>query len=263
MQERTITIRDGMFSAQVREYGAASAEPLLFLHGSGGPMPDRYLDLLAERFHVLAPEHPGYGDSTGLEHLDDIVDFALYYYDLMDVAGIESAHVVGHSLGGMLAAEIAALDPHRVRKLVLANPIGLWRDDAPTLDFFSADPQTLMEAIWFDPVGEVASARRPPNMDDMEKLMEYMYASMQSLSAAAKFQWPLPDKGLSKRIHRIKAPTLILWGEKDGLVPPVYAEEFRTRIRDSRVVILKQAAHMTMLEQPDEFASVILEFLGG
>ena len=78
---------------------------------------------------------------------------------------------------------------------------------------------------------------------------------------AAKFQWPIPDKGLSKRIHRISAPTLIIWGEKDGLVPPIYAEEFHARIAGSRVVIMKQAAHMTMLEQPEEFASLISGFL--
>ena len=101
-------------------------------------MVDPYLDGLAERYRVFAPVHPGFGDSTGLEHIDDIIDLAIYYHDFMDELGLESAHVVGHSLGGMLAAEMAALDPRRVRKLVLCDPIGLWRDDAPVLDFFSA-----------------------------------------------------------------------------------------------------------------------------
>ena len=111
MQERTIPIRGDMFQAHIREYGAPSSEPLLFLHGSGGAFADHYLDMLGEKFHVIAPEHPGFGESTGLEHVDDIIDLAIYYYDFMDALGIESAHVVGHSLGGMLAAEMAALDP--------------------------------------------------------------------------------------------------------------------------------------------------------
>jgi pimeloyl-ACP methyl ester carboxylesterase len=138
MERRSVSVRGGMFQADVREYGDRGAEPLLFLHGSSGLLVDPYLDMLGERFRVIAPLHPGFGDSTGLEHIDDIVDLAIYYYDFLDELGLESAHVVGHSLGGMLAAEVAALDPGRVRRLVLANPVGLWRDDAPVMDFFSA-----------------------------------------------------------------------------------------------------------------------------
>jgi len=261
MEPRTVSVRDGMFEAQVYEGGRPDAAPLLFLHGSNGLMLDPCLDMLAERYRVIAPVHPGFGDSTGLEHIDDIIDLAIYCYDFMDQLGIESAHVAGFSLGGMLAAEVAALDPSRVRKLVLSNPIGLWRDDAPTLDFFSADFPTIQQAIWFDPESDIAKARIP-DRDNLEEFALTVYAQMQSLSAAAKFQWPIPDKGLKKRIHRIAAPTLILWGEKDGLVPPVYAEEFRSRIRDSRVRIIERAAHMVLVEQPEQWVAAIGDFLG-
>jgi pimeloyl-ACP methyl ester carboxylesterase len=260
MERRSVSVRGGMFQADVREYGDRGAEPLLFLHGSSGLLVDPYLDMLGERFRVIAPLHPGFGDSTGLEHIDDIVDLAIYYYDFLDELGLESAHVVGHSLGGMLAAEVAALDPGRVRRLVLANPVGLWRDDAPVMDFFSAEYGDVQRAVWYDPEGDVAKARLP-DMSDMAKLAAAMYESLQSLGAAAKFLWPIPDKGLKKRIHRITAPTLVVWGERDALVPPVYAEEFRTRIRDARVAIMKQCAHMVMLEQPEEFVSIVSDFL--
>jgi pimeloyl-ACP methyl ester carboxylesterase len=96
----------------------------------------------------------------------------------------------------------------------------------------------------------------------MEALAAAIYTQMQSLAAAAKFQWPLPDKGLKKRIHRIAAPTLIMWGEKDGLVPPVYAEEFRRAIRDARVVIMEHTGHMIMIEEPRRWASLVCDFLG-
>jgi pimeloyl-ACP methyl ester carboxylesterase len=261
MEQRTVSVRDGMFSAQVYEGGRPDAEPLLFLHGSNGLMVDPYLDGLAERYRVVAPVHPGFGDSTGLEHIDDIIDLAIYYHDFMDEMGMESAHVVGFSLGGMLAAEVAALDPSRVRKLVLCDPIGLWRDDAPVLDFFSADAAAIQQAVWFDPTSELVLSRMP-DRDNVEAIMAAMFTQMQSLAAAAKFQWPLPDKGLKKRIHRIAAHTLIMWGEKDGLVPPVYAEEFRSRIRDARVVIMQRAAHMIMIEQQDEWVRLVAEFLG-
>ena len=88
-----------------------------------------------------------------------------------------------------------------------------------------------------------------------------MYQRLQSLSAAGKFLWPIPDKGLKRRIHRIKAKTLIVWGESDRLVPPSYAEDFRSRIADSRVAILSECAHMPMIEKPDEFVSLITDFL--
>jgi pimeloyl-ACP methyl ester carboxylesterase len=260
LKERTVSVRGGMFQADVREYGSDAAEPLLFLHGSSGLLDGSYLDSLGERYHVVAPLHPGFGASTGLDAVDDIVDLAIYYYDLLDELGIESANVVGHSLGGMLAAEVAALDPHRVRRLVLANAIGLWRDDAPVLDYFSTDMRALQAAVWTDPESELVKSRQP-DMSDMEAFAATMYESLQSLSAAAKFVWPIPDKGLKKRLHRIAAPTLILWGEDDGLVPPVYAEEFRSRIHGARVAILRRCAHMPMLEQPDEWVSAVVEFL--
>ncbi|MEX0785157.1 MAG: alpha/beta hydrolase [Dehalococcoidia bacterium] len=260
MEERTISLRDGMFQTSL--YQAGSGDPLLFLHGSPGLRQGPYLEQLAEQFTVYAPLHPGVGESTGLDHIDDIVDLALYYYDLMDELGLESAHVVGHSLGGMLGAEMAALCPHRVRRLVLTNPVGLWRDEEPVLDFFTLSAEQLLPYIVHDVESETVKQAfaRPDSPDAM---MEGMFQRMQALTAAGKFLWPIPDKGLKRRIHRIQAPTLILWGESDRLVPPSYAEDFRSRIRDSRVVILKECAHLPMIEKPDEFVSVVAEFLNG
>src|SRR5262249_56908294 len=91
-------------------------------------------------FKVYAPHFPGYGESTGNEHIDDVIDAALFYHQLMDELGIASANIVGHSMGGMLAAETAALCNHRARKLVLVAPAGLWLESNPIPDFFAADP---------------------------------------------------------------------------------------------------------------------------
>jgi pimeloyl-ACP methyl ester carboxylesterase len=261
MDERTVPVRGGMFSAQVFEAGARDATPVLFLHGSSSLIPGAYLDRLAERYRLIAPIHPGFGESTGLEHIDDPVDMALYYYDFMDAIGLESAHVVGHSLGGMLAAEVAALDPHRVRNLVLCNAVGLWRDDAPVLDFFSEDPAALQRKVWFDPESEVATSMRP-DMSDMKKLMSFMYASMQSLAAAGKFLWPIPDRGLRKRLHRISAPTLLVWGSHDGLVGPVYAEEFKQHVPQAEIAMFERSGHFPMLEEEDAFVQRVTRFLG-
>jgi pimeloyl-ACP methyl ester carboxylesterase len=258
MEKRIVAVRGGKFTAELHQRG--SGEPLLYLHGSGGPLRAGYLDMLAERFTVYAPVHPGYGESEGFEHIDDVIDQALYYHDFMDELGLESAHIVGHSLGGMLAAEIAALCSHRVRKLVLSNPVGLWRDDAPVLDFFVVPPDQLAAATLHDPQSEAVRAAFPPP-EGTEAMIEAMYTRIQSFTAAGKFLWPIPDRGLNRRIHRIQAPTLIIWGESDGLVPPIYAEDFRSNIKDSRVVIMKEAAHMPMIEKPDEWVSLVADFL--
>jgi len=258
MQKRMLPVRAGKFIAEL--YSAGSGDPLIFLHGSGGPLRGPYLDMLAEKFTVYAPVHPGYGDSQGFEHIEDVIDQALYYHDLMDELGIESAHIVGHSLGGMLAAEIAALCSHRVRKLVLSNAVGLWRDDAPVLDFFVVTPDQLAKATLHDPQSEAVQAAFPAP-EGTEAMIEAMYTRIQSFTAAGKFLWPIPDRGLDRRIHRIQSPTLIIWGESDGLVPPVYAEDFRSNIKDARVVIMKEAAHMPMHEKPQEWASLVSDFL--
>jgi pimeloyl-ACP methyl ester carboxylesterase len=260
METRVVPVRDGMFQAHLSQGG--SGEPLLFLHGSGGLHQGEYLDLLAQRFTVYAPSHPGFGSSEGIDHIEDIIDFALYYHDLMDELGIESAHVVGHSMGGMLAAELAALCPHRVRRLVLANPVGLWRDDEPVLDFFTLSPDQLMPHIWHDPQSE-AVREAFPTPEGKDAMIDMLFQRMQSYTSAGKFLWPIPDRGLKRRIHRIQAPTLIVWGESDRLVPPSYAEDFRSRIKDAQVVILPECAHMPMFEKRDDFVALLTEFLNG
>lgn len=257
MEARTVSVRDGLFRTHLLQGGAG--EPLLFLHGAGGLHEGPYLDQLAERFTVYAPCHPGFGPSDGSEHIEDIIDLALYYHDLMDELGLASAHIVGHSMGGMLGAEIAALCSHRVRRLVLANPVGFWRDEEPVLDFFTLSPEQLLSYVWHDPK---RAAELLPLPSTNEERVELLFARVQALATASKFLWPIPDRGLKRRIHRIQAPTLIIWGESDGLVPPSYAEDFRSRIRNAQVTILPECAHFPMFERQEEFVALVTDFLG-
>jgi len=123
-------VANGRFSIEMQVCG--SGEPLLYLHGAGGLTgADPFLDQLGAGFKVFAPHFPGYGESTGGEFIDDVVDAGLFYHALMDELGISTAYVVGHSMGGMLAAELAALDVHRAKKLVLVAPAGFWLDEHP------------------------------------------------------------------------------------------------------------------------------------
>jgi pimeloyl-ACP methyl ester carboxylesterase len=261
VEEKTVAVRGGMFEAKLRTDG--SGDPLLFLHGAGGLRGwGTFLAELARQFTVHAPAHPGFETSTGIEHIDDIIDLVVYYNDFLDALGVESAHIVGHSMGGMLGAELAALSPHRVRKLVLANAMGLWLDEHPVADFFAMTPDQLAMALWHDPNSEVATAMMAIPEDEKAQL-EVFLVRAQHLATAGKFLWPIPDKGLKKRLHRIQAPTLILWGQSNGLVPAIYAQEFQRHILGSQVSIMQRCGHMLMYEDPTAFVSTVANFLKG
>lgn len=261
VKEKIVTVRHGMFETKLRVGG--SGLPLLFLHGASGLRGgEQFLEALTSTFTVYAPAHPGFETSTGLDHIDDIIDMVVYYNDFLDAVHLDAVHVVGHSLGGMIGAELAALSPHRVRKLVLVSAVGLWRDDHPVADFFAMTPEQLALALWHDPNAAVAKAMMALPQDDTARLQAYL-TRMQHLSTAGKFLWPIPDKGLKKRIHRIHAPTLIIWGQSDGLAPVVYAQEFHTRIPGSQIMIMPRCGHMPMYEDPVGFVSAVTSFLQG
>ena len=259
MEEKTVSVRNGMFNIKLRTEG--SGDPLLFLHGAGGLRGwDPFLTELAKSFTVYAPSHPGFESSSGLDEIDDVVDLVVYYNDFLDAIGLQSTHVVGHSLGGMFAAELAALSPQRVHKLVLVNAVGLWIDANPVADFFAMTPDELAVALWHNPESDAAKAMFALPEDEQEQLEAFLLRS-QHLATAGKFLWPIPDKGLKKRIHRISAPTQIVWGQSDGLAPVAYAQEFQKRIAGSQVSILQGCAHLPMYEDPEGFVQTVSGFL--
>ena len=248
-------LRYGMFDVPL--LWAGRGRPLLFLHGAwgllGGWGPHSHLARLAEHYLVLAPSHPGFDGATGLEHLDDVLDLTLYYLDFLDELMLDSPYLVGHGFGAMIAAEMAALAPQRIAKVVLVAPYGLWLEGAPIADVFAMTPDELEQALWYNP-----SAATP-----FDQSPEARVQRAQNLAAAAKFLWPIPDRGLRKRLHRLLAPTLLVWGERDRIVPLVYGEAFHQRIPNSRLLTIPGAGHVPQVEQPHAFARTVLEFLEG
>src|SRR5690242_5364635 len=149
MKTRTVETRKG---GRCRVLEAGSGMPLVFLHGAGGLLADNpFLDRLASRFHVFAPELPGYGESTGEELLEDMLDFTLHGWDVADALGLDRPKLVGHSMGGMIAAEMACVSPERPAKLALIAPAGLWIDAVPIPDLFATLPHHLPELLFHDP----------------------------------------------------------------------------------------------------------------
>lgn len=259
MDQQRVSVRDGRF--QVRLFTAGSGRPVVFLHGADGlRIPHPFLDRLAAQFAVYAPEMPGFGESTGLDNLDDVIDLVIYHLDLLDALGLEQPVVIGHSLGGMVAAEMAALYPTRLRKLVEIAPVGFWLDDCPVPDIFSVTPAELPPLLWHDPEGAIAREWNKRPADRMAQ-RELAIQTLQNSAAAGKFLWPLPDKGLKKRIHRITAPTLLVWGASDKVVAPVYAKIWLDKIPGSRLVTIPEAGHMLPVERPDALVGAIAEFI--
>ncbi|MGH8011345.1 MAG: alpha/beta fold hydrolase [Candidatus Binataceae bacterium] len=255
------TIADGKFSVELYTFG--SGEPLLYVHGAGGLFGvDPFLEELGRDFKVFAPHLPGFGESTGGELIEDVIDAALFYHQLMDELGLERANIVGHSMGGMLAAEVAALDVSRAKKLVLAGPAGFWLDEHPIPDFFALDVADIGKYLFHDPNSPLARMMMAVP-EDLNALADMYVERVKRLSVASKFLWPIPDRGLKKRAYRIAAPTLLLWGESDKLVPPVYAHEFARRIKHCREETIKEAGHMLMYEQPAAFCAAVRNFLKG
>lgn len=254
---------DGRFN--VRRLREGSGEPLLFLHGfEGHPGDAPFLQRLAQRHTVIAPELPGYaGSMDGAEQLQEITDYALYYRRFIEEQAGRPVDLIGHDLGGMLAAEVAIISPHLVRRLVLVDAFGLWLEEHEIADVFVKTPQALAELLWADPNG--AAAGQPlPNVDqaagEANPATQALNAH-QNRAIAAKFLWAVPDRGLAKRLPYLQAPTLLVWGERDRLIPPAYAEAFQSRIRDARTAIIPGAGHLPMLEQPEAFDAAVEAFL--
>lgn len=231
--------------------------PLLVLHAAGGAgMWHPFHRLLAERFDVLAPDHPGFGKSDQLPLVEDIHDLVYHYLDLLDRLGLERVPVVGASFGGWLAAELAVHSPHRVEQLVLVSPVGLRIPEHPCADLFIMSPAQKIEALFYDPA---AAASLFPTEPDIDFIVE----AYRNDTAFARYAWVpfMNDPKLERRLHRVTAPTLVLWPEADKVVPRAHCERYAARIPNARLTVLERAAHAVILEDPERAAQHVLRFL--
>jgi pimeloyl-ACP methyl ester carboxylesterase len=242
----------------IRSWSAGTRAPLLYLHGfEQHPGDAPFLKTLAKSHTVMAPEHPGYGESTGIEDISHILDVSLHFRELVENWGKGPVDVVGHSLGGMFAAEFAATSPHLVRRLVLVAPYGVWLDEEPALDPFVLPVEVMKKAKWHDP----NAADGETSVLTEGDVAERMIFRVKNLGSASKFMWPIPDRGLSRRLRYIKAPTLVIRGASDGLVPASYAQTFVDGIPGARLKQIAAAGHLPMVEQPEAFLAAVEEFL--
>jgi pimeloyl-ACP methyl ester carboxylesterase len=234
----------------------AGAQLLVFLHGAGGHTGwMAFLDELATRFAVFAPEHPGFGQSDDPPWLDGVADLAYFHLDLLKTLGLERVRLMGTSLGGWVAAEMAVRSTKRLASLTLIGAVGITAEGRPIPDIFRMPDDENLRRFYADP--ERARRRLADLAHADMRVVAKNRATVNRLAYRPRFYNP----GLAKWLHRIDVPTLLLWGAEDGLVPPKFGEAYRALIPASRLIVLPNAGHAPFDEQKDAFLAAFRDFI--
>jgi pimeloyl-ACP methyl ester carboxylesterase len=246
--------------APCRVWEKGDGKPVYYLAGvSGLPRWTRFLDRLAETRRVVVPSLPGFPGGSGHDALDSHLDWITATLDLLDRAGATGAiDLVGASVGGALAAEVAALSPALVRRLALIAPFGLYDRNHPPTDIWCQPPGSSPALLCRNPDTYVGFTL-PPNGADPG---EWALTMNRAAEAAARILWPLSDTKLVQRLHRVRADTLVVWGDEDKVLAPSYAEHFGQEIAGrAAVAVIPNAGHLADLDAPDLTAQFVSGFL--
>lgn len=244
---------------QTRIWRKGSGPVLGFLAGFGGlPRWVPVLDRLAEKRTVIVPSLPGFpGGERGHSVLDNHLDWLLAVRQLLVAAGLEGADLAGSSVGASFAAEMAAIWPQSVRRLALIAPFGLFEESDPPTDPWAQRADVLPGLMTADP--EIWKALKAP--PEGANSVEWPIEQTRAAEAAARIFWPLGNTRLEKRLPLVKAPTLLLWGEKDAIMPRSYAKRIAERLGEpNETRIIPGAGHLAELDKPDEVARAILDW---
>ena len=257
-QERTISVG----GVDVHVWVGGQGAPLLVLHGAGGNRGwTRSMARIAERFTVWAPTHPGFGTSGDAEWMEGIDDLARFYLWFIDAAGLGRPHLLGHSIGGWMAAEMAAMSPGSIDRLVLVAPVGLKPEAGEILDVFFYTPVQLRDLTVHDPktIPEWEELfTRPPTPAEQE-------IALRNREMTARLTWKpyMHNPRLAQFLPRVSNPALIVWGREDRIVPVVCGEQYRRLLPHATLKVLEACGHLPPIEQPDVYARLVSDFLGG
>jgi pimeloyl-ACP methyl ester carboxylesterase len=224
--------------------------PLLFLHGANGaPVVMPFMEKLAQRFDVLVPEHPGYGKSDEPEWLENIHDLAYFYLDFLKALSLSNVTLVGTSMGGWIAMEMAVRDTSRIKSLVLVSPAGVTAPGLRAADIFLMAPEEAVRNLFVDRKLAEARLAQPEDID----------ISLKNRHTTARLAWEprLHDPFLPKWLHRIDVPVKLIWGREDRILPVGLAEVLAQRIPGAQVHILENCGHLPHAEKPDEFVDIV------
>ena len=229
---------------------------LLYMHGAGGEvawLP--FFELLASKFKVHVPAHPGFANSSGLEEIDSVEDYVFHTTDLMKELDLKKPAMVGLSLGGWISAEFATRYSDRISSLILIAPVGM---RPPEGDIFSASPREMRQLVFSEPESELAKTFIPDEGDAEANTMAF-----RAKQATARVGWNpyLHNRKLEGRLYRIEVPTLIVGADKDVLVPEEHCRLYESGIADSRFVNVEGAGHAIPFERPRDVADAVIDFL--
>jgi pimeloyl-ACP methyl ester carboxylesterase len=245
-------------------YCGGQGPTLLVLHDCEGMTEwQLYHGMLARHFSVLAPSHPGFGASERAGSIDSIDDLAYLYLDFIAGLGPHQVDVLGLGMGGWIAAEMAVRCSHSLRRLVLANPVGIkvsGRTEVDIVETFILSREQLLEVGWHDSALGAERMRLPgtPGLADDELL-----TLIRNRETAAHLTWKpfMHNPALRRRLHRIAVPTLVLWGESDRIVRPDYGRAFQQAIPGAQFQLIPAAGHYPYLERPEAFVAAVKAFL--
>jgi pimeloyl-ACP methyl ester carboxylesterase len=231
--------------------------PLVYLHGTDGLAEwPPILDTLAERFDVIVPDHPGFGASEVPQWIDDVSDLAYIYLDAVAKLGLSGVHVVGQSLGGWIALEMAVRSTQHLRSLTLISSAGIHVKGVPKADIFMIDPEEQARLAYADPgLGEKAAERAGAD--------KYQELAVLNRMASARFGWQprFFNPRLERWLHRVNVPTHVIWGDGDRVIPPAYAEAFHRLIPGAMLTMIPNAGHLPHIECAPEVAAAMQSFL--
>jgi pimeloyl-ACP methyl ester carboxylesterase len=231
--------------------------PLIYLHGANGaPRWLPFMAMLAKEFDVIVPEHPGYGGSASPDWLDNVGDLAFFYLDLIDHLGLAGVNVVGTSMGGWIAAEMAVRNCTKLASLVLSGPAGIHVNGLERADIFMWSPEETVRQLLYDQkLAEEILAQPVSEAQQMTVLKNRL--------ATAKLGWQprMHNPDLAKWLHRISVPTLILWGEEDRLISKDYGPAFRDLIPGARLKTFPECGHTPQVEKAEDYAATVSAFI--
>ena len=235
---------------KVRLRRGGTGEPLLFLHGaSGAPVILPFMEKLAQRFDVLVPEHPGWGMSDEPEWLENIHDVAYFYLDFLKQLSLSRVTVVGSSMGGWIAMELAVRDTARLKSLVLVSPAGVAAPGVQPADIFLMPPEEMVRSLFVDQKLAEARLAMPEDVD----------MALKNRHTTARLAWEprLHDPHLPKWLHRIDVPVKIVWGRQDRILPIGIMDELKRLMPKANTFVLENCGHLPQVEKVDEFVDIV------
>jgi pimeloyl-ACP methyl ester carboxylesterase len=245
MTTYTLSTPSGEVSVTLTERG--EGRPVLLLHGGAGPdSVAGFADQLAARFpyRVFVPVHPGFGGTARPAPLDSVRKLAEVYRALLAELDLTGVIVAGNSIGGWIAAELALAAPDRVGSLILIDAVGPSSAEHPVVDFYSLDFAQIAQLSWANPEGHVIDLSA---LSDAQRgIAAGNRAALQVYAGPA-----MTDPGLAARLAGITVPTLLIWGEADGIVTPAYGKEYAAAIPGATFSLVHQAGHLPQLEDPE------------